>query len=204
MKSGRVAIISLLASALFLVFPVATMAHPSEAVDAEVEEYRGYDRLMFTVGGTLGVTMLVSVSASEDGLVGAGIPVELGLGWRFTDRLGLGPRIRLGIFSFQAGLETLAAPGGWANRGYFIGAGGYWSRYLIGCDDSEENCSHRGVTDAYGPQFDLIGGYRWPFGRGGWGLSLGAAIGGAWLISPVPSHTGLYLGGSGVRLVLDF
>ena len=74
---------------------------------------------------------------------------------------------------------------------------------MVCCDLGSDDCSRLG-TDVYGIQLELIGGYRWPMGTGNWGMSVGAAISGGFLTPDISSRSALCLGGSGVRLVLDF
>ena len=166
-------------------------------------EYRGYDRLAILYPAAGFMHLMWRVPTTERGGAGGSILSGLGIKWRPTDRLGFGTFFEIGfpLISGRAGVVGAYAPAGWDRSGVILSTGLYIGRMTMGCPDGEY-CPHG--SSGVGPQLSVDASYRWSLGEGGWGIRLGIAGELAWLEEEFDEFSGLHIGVSGPRFILDW
>lgn len=185
----------------------AESAEPTESA-APTESERGYDRLAVEIMGTFGLFFVTRIPTSEPGYGNAAFPTSIGVSWRLTGEFALGAFANMGLlWMLRYGIVASMAPLGWDRHGPIVGL--RLSRGFLGmhCPSDPDACGHHGgpvfAPSANGPFLALELAYRWSLGDGGWGFQIGVTADAAWLTSDRTVQSGLYLGGSGLRVTFD-
>jgi hypothetical protein len=142
----------------------------------------------------VGATVLVGSCGATTGAL---VPIELGGDVRPSPRWSVGVRFRGGLAGgVVLGAEIQRAIAGWARRGLVLGGAAGWAlAYPGACNGGVDDYAYES-----GAQLDAIVGYRVPWPGGG--VTLGVA--GSLARLGNQGEAGVYLGGSGLRVAIDW